>query len=84
MTDYANNEYAPLLINQIGSYTKTEVKGLKTTDAYKAGTAVASSLFGNAGSADGHQVNMSFSDIVLPDKPVSINVRQVYLHMQHC
>ena len=73
VTDYANNEYAPLLINQIGSYTKTEVKGLKTTDAYKAGTAVASSLFGNAGSADGHQVNMSFSDIVLPDKPVSIN-----------
>ena len=72
VTDYANSEYAPLLINQIGSYTKTEVKGLKTTN-YIAGTAAASSLFGNAGSEDGHQINMSFSDIVLPDKPASTN-----------
>ena len=30
---------------------------------------MASSLIGNAGSKDGHQINMGFSDIVLPDKP---------------
>ena len=68
ITDYSDKEYAPLLINQIGSYTKTEVKGLKTTTGYTLGTAVASSLIGNAGSTDGHQINMSFSNIILPDK----------------
>ena len=41
---------------------------LKITD-YTEGTAVASSLIGNAGSEAGHQINMGFSDIVLPDKP---------------
>lgn len=68
ITDYKDSSYAPLLINQIGSYTKTEIKTLSTRD-YTEGTAVASSLIGNAGSEDGHQINMGFSDIVLPDKP---------------
>lgn len=68
ITDYTDSSYAPLLINQIGSYTKTEIKNLSTRD-YTEGTAVASSLIGNAGSEDGHQINMGFSDIVLPDKP---------------
>ena len=68
ITDYTDSSYAPLLINQIGSYTKTEIKNLSTT-SYTEGTAVASSLIGNAGSEDGHQINMGFSDIVLPDKP---------------
>ena len=68
ITDYTDSSYAPLLINQIGSYTKTEIKTLSTRD-YTEGTAVASSLIGNAGSEDGLQINMGFSDIVLPDKP---------------
>lgn len=68
ITDYTDSSYAPLLINQIRSYTKTEIKNLSTRD-YTEGTAVASSLIGNAGSEDGHQINMGFSDIVLPDKP---------------
>lgn len=68
ITDYTDSSYAPLLINQIGSYTKTEIKNLSTS-GYTKGTAVASSLIGNAGSEDGHQINMGFSDIVLPDKP---------------
>lgn len=70
ITDYRDSSYAPLLINQIGSYTKTEIKNLSTRD-YTAGTAVASSLIGNAGSENGHQINMGFSEIKLPDTTVS-------------
>lgn len=70
ITDYTDSSYAPLLINQIGSYTKTEIKNLSTSD-YTEGTAVASSLIGNAGSEDGHQINMGFSEIKLPDTTVS-------------
>ena len=70
ITDYKDSSYAPLLINQIGSYTKTEIKSLSTS-GYTAGTAVASSLIGNAGSESGHQINMGFSEIKLPDTTVS-------------
>lgn len=70
ITDYKDSSYAPLLINQIGSYTKTEIKNLSTSD-YTEGTAVASSLIGNAGSESGHQINMGFSEIKLPDTTVS-------------
>lgn len=70
ITDYTDSSYAPLLINQIGSYTKTEIKNLSTSD-YTEGTAVASSLIGNAGSENGHQINMGFSEIKLPDTTVS-------------
>lgn len=70
ITDYTDSSYAPLLINQIGSYTKTEIKTLSTS-GYTEGTAVASSLIGNAGSENGHQINMGFSEIKLPDTTVS-------------
>lgn len=70
ITDYKDSSYAPLLINQIGSYTKTEIKSLSTS-GYTTGTAVASSLIGNAGSESGHQINMGFSEIKLPDTTVS-------------
>lgn len=72
ITDYKDSSYAPLLINQIGSYTKTEIKSLSTSD-YTEGTAVASSLIGNAGSENGHQINMGFSEIKLPDTTVKNN-----------
>ena len=80
ITAYTDSSYAPLLINQIGSYTKTEIKNLSTSD-YTEGTAVASSLIGNAGSENGHQINMGFSDIVLPDKPINaINKEGIFTH----
>ena len=80
ITDYTDSSYAPLLINQIGSYTKTEIKNLSTRD-YTEGTAVASSLIGNAGSEDGHQINMGFSDIVLPDKPTDATKKEgIFTH----
>lgn len=69
ITDYTDSSYAPLLINQIGSYTKTEIKNLSTS-GYTEGTAVASSLIGNVGSENGHQINMGFSEIKLPDTTV--------------
>lgn len=80
ITDYTDSSYAPLLINQIGSYTKTEIKKLSTV-GYTEGTAVASSLIGNAGSEDGHQINMGFSDIVLPDKPTDATKKEgIFTH----
>ena len=77
ITDYKDSSYAPLLINQIGSYTKTEIKSLSTSD-YTAGTAVASSLIGNAGSENGHQINMGFSEITLPD--TTVNNKGIFTH----
>ncbi|MBD8930696.1 MAG: hypothetical protein EGQ79_00885 [Ruminococcus sp.] len=80
ITDYKDSSYAPLLINQIGSYTKTEIKSLSTS-GYTAGTAVASSLIGNAGSENGHQINMGFSGIVLPDKPADATKKEgIFTH----
>lgn len=80
ITDYTDKEYAPLLINQLGSYTNTEVTDVKTK-SYTDGTAVASSLFGNAGSSDGHQINMSFSDIILPDKKADSDKKEgIFTH----
>ena len=77
ITDYKDSSYAPLLINQIGSYTKTEIKSLSTS-GYTAGTAVASSLIGNAGSENGHQINMGFSEIKLPD--TTVNNKGIFTH----
>lgn len=80
ITDYTDSSYAPLLINQIGSYTKTEIKNLSTS-GYTKGTAVASSLIGNAGSENGHQINMGFSGIVLPDKPADATKKEgIFTH----
>lgn len=77
ITDYTDSSYAPLLINQIGSYTKTEIKTLSTRD-YTEGTAVASSLIGNAGSENGHQINMGFLEIKLPD--TTVNNKGIFTH----
>ena len=77
ITDYTDSSYAPLLINQIGSYTKTEIKNLSTS-GYTEGTAVASSLIGNAGSENGHQINMGFSEIKLPD--TTVNNKGIFTH----
>ena len=77
ITAYTDSSYAPLLINQIGSYTKTEIKNLSTR-AYAEGTAVASSLIGNAGSENGHQINMGFSEIKLPD--TTVNNKGIFTH----
>ena len=77
ITDYTDSSYAPLLINQIGSYTKTEIKNL-STGGYTEGTAVASSLIGNAGSENGHQINMGFSEIKLPD--TTVNNKGIFTH----
>lgn len=61
--------YAPLLINSIGSYTTLDVNKIEIKDNnYTQGTAVASSLIGNVGSTSGKQINLSFLNIVLPDK----------------
>lgn len=77
ITDYTDSSYAPLLINQIGSYTKTEIKTLSTS-GYTEGTAVASSLIGNAGSENGYQINMGFSEITLPD--TTVNNKGIFTH----
>lgn len=77
ITDYTDSSYAPLLINQIGSYTKTEIKNLSTS-GYTEGTAVASSLIGNAGSENGHQINMGFLEIKLPD--TTVNNKGIFTH----
>lgn len=77
ITDYKDSSYAPLLINQIGSYTKTEIKNLSTS-GYTEGTAVASSLIGNAGSENGYQINMGFSEIKLPD--TTVNNKGIFTH----
>ena len=77
ITDYTDSSYAPLLINQIGSYTKTEIKNLSTS-GYTPGTAVASSLIGNAGSENGHQINMGFLEIKLPD--TTVNNKGIFTH----
>ena len=77
ITNYTDSSYAPLLINQIGSYTKTEIKNL-STGGYTEGTAVASSLIGNAGSENGHQINMGFLEIKLPD--TTVNNKGIFTH----
>lgn len=77
ITAYKDSSYAPLLINQIGSYTKTEIKTLSTS-GYTEGTAVASSIIGNAGSENGYQINMGFSEITLPD--TTVNNKGIFTH----
>ncbi|MDD4849982.1 MAG: hypothetical protein PHO10_04715 [Gemmiger sp.] len=63
--------YAPLLVNTIGSYTTASFTGVKTATAggyyttRPAGTAAASSLVGDVGSADATKIILSFSKMVL-------------------
>lgn len=67
-------EYAPLLINNIGSYTTLNVKGLGIKEkSYTEGTAAASSLIGAVGDSTAKQISLSFEDIVLPDKKAGGN-----------
>ena len=64
--------YAPLLINQLSNYTTLTATGIKATSEYEKNTEKksASSLIGNVGSENGNQINMTFSEIALPDKTV--------------
>ena len=71
VTGYTDSEYAPLLMNQIGSYTMLNMSKVETTNKYTLGTAAASSMIGNVGSGTSAQMNLSFLDIVLPDKAAS-------------
>lgn len=66
------NDYAPLLINQLSSYTTLNAAGIRATSEYEKyqDKKSASSLIGNVGSETGTQMNMKFSQIVLPDKTV--------------
>ena len=72
MVTNCGRDYAPLLMNQISSYTTLEVNGIKN-QGYKQGTAAASSLIGNVGSEAGKQINLSFLNISLPDNTVQNN-----------
>ena len=65
--------YAPLLINQLSNYTTLTATGIKATSEYEKNTEKrsASSLIGNVGSENGNQINMTFSEIALPDKTVA-------------
>ena len=66
------DDYAPLLTNSMNSYSTLDVDTVKTVN-YTLGTAVASSLFGNIGSTDSKQMNLSFRNILLPDKKAGGN-----------
>lgn len=70
VTNYTGSEYAPLLMNQIDSYTMLNMSTVSNAK-YSGGTAVASSMIGNVGSETSRQMNLSFLDIVLPDKAAS-------------
>ncbi|MGN1423162.1 MAG: hypothetical protein ACI4XA_07290, partial [Oscillospiraceae bacterium] len=57
-------DYAPLLINRIGSYTKSVITNVTAAkNVYSA--AAATSLIGNVGSADADVIKLTFSEIVL-------------------
>ena len=66
------DDYAPLLINSMKSYSTLDVDTVETVN-YTLGTAVASSLFGNIGSIDSKQMSLSFRNILLPDKKAGGN-----------
>ncbi len=68
------NDYAPLLINTIGSYTTLSINGI-TNAEYSEGAAAASSLIGTVGASNGKQINLSFLNISLPDRPTNANDR---------
>lgn len=73
ITDYQGEKVSPLFINQINEYLTLNVNGLTTrgednTNTYTEGTAVASSLIGHAGSKSAKQINLTFLNVVLPDK----------------
>ncbi len=66
---YQESTYAPLLINQIGSYTAVSLNNIKGSYT-KSGNMpeyAASSLIGKAGSKDAQNISLSFSSIALQD-----------------
>lgn len=74
---YEGEEVSPLLINHIGQYLTLDVNNITTKvedndgnekNSYTGGTAVASSLIGTVGSSDAKQINLSFLNVILPDK----------------
>ena len=64
--------YAPLLINSITNDVTLNANKITTKingkDTYTGGTAVASSLIGTTGTKTAKRLNMTFQNIVLPDK----------------
>ena len=64
--------YAPLLINSITHNVTLNANKITTKingkDTYTGGTAVASSLIGTTGTKKAKRLNMTFQNIVLPDK----------------
>ena len=64
--------YAPLLINSITHNVTLNANKITTKingkDTYTGGTAVASSLIGTTGTKTAKRLNMTFQNIVLPDK----------------
>ena len=61
-------EYAPLLLNIVGSYVDVSVNGLKAEGYTDNGTdnEVATSLIGNVGSSDAVQINLDFQGVAIP------------------
>ena len=74
--------YAPLLINSMGSYVKLAADDIKIAEnSYEdLKTAAASSLIGNVGGINGKQINLSFLNIVLPDKQYEIEGGGIFSH----
>lgn len=64
------SDYAPLLINKVESYSTLDVNGIKIAENanYTPGRAAATSLIGRVGTETSKQMNLSFLDIILPDK----------------
>ena len=58
-----NTEYAPLLINQVGSFATMNIAGVTAVET----TAGAASLIGKVGDANTQGINLSFSQMKLPD-----------------
>lgn len=66
----AGTDYAPILINQTGSYTTLVFNNVKATGYGDSPQKPAgSSLLGNIGGSDKTQISLTFNKMKLPDKP---------------
>lgn len=66
----AGTDYAPILINQIGSYTTLVFNDVKATGYGDSPQKPAgSSLLGNIGGSDKTQISLTFNKMKFPDKP---------------
>lgn len=63
-----NRNYAPLVVNAMGSYVDLAVANVSLGSEQAKGTKVATSLMGNLGGANETQISATFSDIALPSK----------------